>query len=60
MDRPEEFETPNPNNDDEDREALAAIDDGIHDAEAGRNTPLEEVRKRLAKWITASSSHKEP
>jgi len=41
---------------DEDDKTLAAIDEGIRDAEAGRTTPIEEVRKRLHKWITASSS----
>jgi predicted transcriptional regulator len=44
---------------DEDEKTLAAIDEGISDAEAGRTTPIEEVRKRLHKWITASSSRKE-
>jgi predicted transcriptional regulator len=45
--------------DDEDEETLAAIDEGIRDAEAGRTLPIEEVRKLLPQWITtASSSHK--
>ena len=45
--------------DDEDEETLAAIDEGIHDAEAGRTVPIEEVRKLLPQWIiTASSSRK--
>jgi predicted transcriptional regulator len=43
----------------EDEETLAAIDEGIRDAEAGRTVPIEEVRKLLPKWITASSSRKE-
>jgi predicted transcriptional regulator len=43
---------------DEDEETLAAIDEGIRDAEAGRTVPIEKVRKRMQKWITASSSRK--
>lgn len=39
---------------DEDEKTLATIDEGIRDAEDGRTTPTEEVRKRLHKWITAS------
>jgi predicted transcriptional regulator len=42
--------------DDEDEETLAAIDEGIRDAEAGRTVPGEEVRKLMPKWISASSS----
>jgi predicted transcriptional regulator len=42
----------------EDEETLAAIDEGIRDAKAGRTVPAEEVRKRLPKWITASSTRK--
>ncbi len=45
--------------DDEDEETLAAIDEGIRDADAGRTIPTEEVRKLLPKWISASSTHKE-
>ncbi len=45
--------------DDEDEETLAAIDEGIRDADAGRIIPTEEVRKLLPKWISASSTHKE-
>jgi len=37
-----------------DEETLAAIDERIRDAKAGRTVPAEEVRKRLPKWITAS------
>jgi predicted transcriptional regulator len=44
---------------DGDEKTLAAIHDGIRNAEAGRITPVEEVRKLLPKWITASSSRKE-
>jgi predicted transcriptional regulator len=42
--------------DDEDEETLAAIDQGIRDADAGRTVPMEEVRKLLPNWIIASSS----
>jgi transcriptional regulator with XRE-family HTH domain len=42
--------------DDEDEETLAAIDEGIRDAEAGRTLPIEEVRKLLPQWITTASS----
>ena len=46
--------------DDEDEGTLAAIDEGIADAEVGRTVPIEEVRKLLPQWInTASSSRKE-
>ena len=44
---------------DEDEETLAAIDEGIRDADEGRTVPIEEVRKRMHEWITASSSPKE-
>jgi predicted transcriptional regulator len=44
--------------DDEDDQTLAAIDEGIRDAEAGRTVPLDQVRKRLPQWITGSSSRK--
>jgi predicted transcriptional regulator len=54
-----DFERPIPAIEDENEETLAAIDEGIQDAEAGRTIPIEKVRKRLHKWITASSSRKE-
>jgi predicted transcriptional regulator len=54
-----ELEKPAPTLDDEDEETLAAIDEGIQDADAGRTVPAEEVRKRLTEWITASSTRKE-
>jgi predicted transcriptional regulator len=53
-----DFGSPSPAIEDEDEKTLAAIDEGIRDAEAGRTTPFEEVRKRLSMWITASSSRK--
>ncbi|HEY6764427.1 MAG TPA: hypothetical protein VI386_06620 [Candidatus Sulfotelmatobacter sp.] len=54
-----ELESPAPILNDEDEEALAAIDEGIQDARTGRTVPAEEVRKRLPKWITASSIRQE-
>jgi len=33
------------------KETLAAIDEGIRDAKAGRTVPAEEVRRRLPTWI---------
>jgi predicted transcriptional regulator len=53
-----EFENPTPSLDDEDEETLAAIDEGVRDAEAGRAVPAEPVRKLLPQWITASSTRK--
>ncbi len=53
-----DFDSPAPVQDDEDEETLAAIDEGIRDAEAGRTIPAEEVRKLLPQWITASSTRK--
>ncbi|MGA6986329.1 MAG: hypothetical protein WBZ01_09765, partial [Terriglobales bacterium] len=42
-----DLENPAPVVDDEDEETLAAIDEGIRDAEAGRTVPAEEVRRLL-------------
>jgi len=42
--------------DDEDEETLAAIGEGIRDAEAGRTVPAEEVRRLLPKWTSGSST----
>ena len=53
-----ELESHGPILDDEDEETLAAIDEGIRDAEAGRTVPAEEVRQRLPKWITNSSTRR--
>ena len=44
---------------DEDEATLAAIDEGLRDTKAGRAILIEEVRKLLPQWITASSSRKE-
>jgi predicted transcriptional regulator len=49
----------NPIDEEEDEETLAAIDEGIRDAQGGRTVPMEEVRRLLPNWITASSSRKE-
>jgi predicted transcriptional regulator len=53
-----DLENPAPILDQEDEETLAAIDEGIRDAKAGRTVPAEEARKRLPKGITASSKRK--
>jgi predicted transcriptional regulator len=45
--------------DEEDEATLAAIDEGIRDAKAGRTVPMDKVRKLLPKWITDFSSRKE-
>jgi predicted transcriptional regulator len=37
---------------DEDEKTLAAIDEGIRDAQAGRTTTIKEVRKLLHKWVS--------
>ena len=58
IERKIDFNDPAPILDDEDEEALDAIDEGIRDADAGRTLPIEEVRKLLPQWITASSSRK--
>jgi len=53
-----DFDNPAPIDDEEDEETIAAIDEGLRDAEAGRTVPIEEVRRLLPEWITASSSRK--
>lgn len=53
-----EFEKAAPAPEAEDRATLEAIDEGLRDAKAGRTLSLEEVRERLPKWISASSSRK--
>jgi predicted transcriptional regulator len=60
MAKPKKFdiEDPAPVVDDEDAETLAAIDEGLRDAEAGRTVPAEEVRRLLPKWTTTSSTRK--
>jgi hypothetical protein len=53
-----DLNNPPPILDEEDEETLAAIDEGIRDAEAGRTVPIEEVRDLLPQWISESSSRK--
>ena len=53
-----DLNNPPPILDEEDEETLAAIDEGIGDAEAGRTVPIEQVRDLLPQWITESSSRK--
>jgi len=53
-----DLENPAPVVDDEDEQTLAAIDQGMRDAEAGRTVPAEEVRRLLPKWTTDSSIRK--
>ena len=42
-----DFDNPAPLDEEEDEETLAAINEGIRDAEAGRTVPIEEVRRLL-------------
>ena len=44
--------------DDEDEATLAAIDRGIKAADEGRVVPAEEVRRRMQRWLTKSSTPK--
>jgi len=53
-----ELEKPAPGIAEEDEETLAAIDEGIRDAKAGRTVPAEKARQLLPKWTTASSTRK--
>ncbi|HTQ61999.1 MAG TPA: hypothetical protein VMI32_17375 [Candidatus Solibacter sp.] len=46
------IEKPVPAEDEEDEATLAAIDEGIADAKAGRTVPAEQVRKLLRKWTS--------
>jgi predicted transcriptional regulator len=45
-----------PMTEEEDEETLAAIDRGVQSADEGHLVPIEEVRKRLARWNTKSTS----
>ncbi|MGB2592603.1 MAG: hypothetical protein WBG02_02880 [Candidatus Acidiferrum sp.] len=54
-----DFEKPAPIVDEEDEATLAAVDERIRDAKAGRTVELDQAHKLLPKWITASSSPKE-
>jgi hypothetical protein len=53
-----DLENPAPILDEEDDEALAAIDEGIRDADAPRVAPPEKARQVLAKWTTHSARRK--
>jgi predicted transcriptional regulator len=53
-----DLESPAPILEDEDEETLAAIDEGIRDAKAGRVVPAEKARELLPKWTTVSSTRK--
>jgi predicted transcriptional regulator len=53
-----DFEKPVPIDADEDQATLAAIDEGVRDAKAGRTVSLSQVRKLLPKRITSSVSPK--
>jgi predicted transcriptional regulator len=54
-----DLDNPAPILDEEDQETLAAIDEGLRDAEAGRTVPAEEVRDLVPQWITESASRKD-
>jgi len=54
-----ELESPDQLSEQEDEQTLAAIDEGLRDADSGRTVSAEEVRKRLPKWTTTSSTRKE-
>jgi hypothetical protein len=41
-----------------DEETLTAIEEGLCEDDADEVVPIEEVRKLLPQWITASSSRK--
>ncbi len=49
---------PVPMTDEEDEATLAAIDQGIKDADEGRVVSLEEARRRIQEWLSKSSSRK--
>ncbi|MFZ0285918.1 MAG: hypothetical protein WAL32_11880 [Terriglobales bacterium] len=53
-----DLEAPAPVFDEEDEETLAAIDEGIRDAESGRVGPAEKARELLPKRTTASPTRK--
>jgi predicted transcriptional regulator len=44
--------------DNEDKQTLAAIDEGIRDAQADRTVPSDAVRELVPQWITASGTRK--
>jgi len=52
------LDEPVPILDEEDETTLAAIDCGVKTADEGRVVSLEQVRQRIQKWLTKSSSPK--
>ena len=55
-----DLDDPPPIVEDEDAETLAAIEESLGQDDADEVVPIEEVRKLLPKWITASSSRRKP
>ena len=53
-----DLDEPVPILDEEDETTLAAIDRGIKAADEGRVVSLQQVRQRIQKWLTKSSSPK--
>jgi len=49
---------PVPMTDEEDDATLAAIDQGIQDADEGRVVSAEEARQRVRQWLSKSSTPK--
>lgn len=47
---------PIPITDEEDEATLAAIDQGIKDADEGRVVSLEEARRRIQEWLSKPST----
>jgi predicted transcriptional regulator len=41
-----------------DAETLAAIDQGVEDADLGRTVSLEEAQQSIPRWISKFESHK--
>jgi hypothetical protein len=54
-----DLEDPDPIVEALDQETLEAIDEALLEDEADDVVPIEEVRKQLPQWITASSSRRE-
>lgn len=53
-----ELEDTAPATEQENEETLAAIDEGLRDAESGNTVSSEHIRNLLPKWISDSSTHK--
>jgi predicted transcriptional regulator len=54
-----DLEDPDPIVEALDQETLDAIDEALREDDADEVVPIEEVRKLLPQWITASSSRRE-